>query len=462
MTESIPTVDIMIWPRWYRMVVIGLAVCVLCSCRAAQIPPQRGSLATVAQRTAAAGVPSAAPTATLSAADTRPPSATAAVTPTVWTDDSMPAAADEAAAWTTEAGDMLDAVPDTSPASDPSAFVAGPCAQPCARACVPRCPQCAVLSAPIGAWRPPGIAAPWPAAEYLCDGGDLGALAKVRSDGTIGPLQLEETLARYETDDGRVLVTPSNRVCVYAPRFSAVRRVDNPVLYKAADAPIAVEFPQQLDMHERRALATTALQRIEPRGQLSTRGGSVYRLRQQGGGLETRIRLAAANVALMPYEDLDMIRLGRYDQNEKPRLAQAVVAAITWTHRQAVQVILDGQRAVAATTDRQVATVYRVDTPDNPRLRICKIASTSTAKPGETVDFTIRYDNVGDQTITRVTLLDNLTTRLELVPDTSQSSAKCEFSTEANDGSSLLLRWDLHEPLKPGEGGIVRFRCKVR
>ena len=61
-----------------------------------------------------------------------------------------------------------------------------------------------------------------------------------------------------------------------------------------------------------------------------------------------------------------------------------------------------------------------------------------------------------------MTLVDNLTTRLEYVEGTSESSLAADFSTSPNDGDSLLLRWEFVESLPAGEGGMVRFRCRVR
>ena len=100
--------------------------------------------------------------------------------------------------------------------------------------------------------------------------------------------------------------------------------------------------------------------------------------------------------------------------------------------------------------------------PNHPCLRVIKIASKKQARPGEIIDFTIRFDNLGNQTIKNVVLVDNLTTRLEYVPPTAQSSRRAEFSTSANEGDSLVLRWDFVDPLAPGEGGLVRFNCRVR
>jgi uncharacterized repeat protein (TIGR01451 family) len=95
-------------------------------------------------------------------------------------------------------------------------------------------------------------------------------------------------------------------------------------------------------------------------------------------------------------------------------------------------------------------------------LRVVKIASKKSAQPGDEVEFTIRFDNVGDQTVGNVTISDSLTTRLEYVSDTAQCDREANFGTQQNDGESLVLRWEIRSPLKVGEGGILRFKCRVR
>ena len=84
------------------------------------------------------------------------------------------------------------------------------------------------------------------------------------------------------------------------------------------------------------------------------------------------------------------------------------------------------------------------------------------AEPGDEVAFTIRFDNVGTETIGNVTIIDNLTTRLEYVPETAQCSIPAQFGTQVNEGDSLVLRWEITDPLEPGDGGVIRFTCRVR
>ena len=91
-----------------------------------------------------------------------------------------------------------------------------------------------------------------------------------------------------------------------------------------------------------------------------------------------------------------------------------------------------------------------------------KLASTGVAHPGDEVRFTIRYDNMGDLPISKITIVDNLTTRLEYVDDSQQCTHTADFSTHYNDSHSLLLQWTISDTLEPGDGGVIRFTCRVR
>src|SRR5690606_23596303 len=75
-----------------------------------------------------------------------------------------------------------------------------------------------------------------PSDEYLCDGGDHGLPAAVLKDWSVAGLEQEDTVAHYDTVDGRTIITPSNKVCIYAPRFAAVRKVVDLEAYARYDA----------------------------------------------------------------------------------------------------------------------------------------------------------------------------------------------------------------------------------
>ena len=128
-----------------------------------------------------------------------------------------------------------------------------------------------------------------------------------------------------------------------------------------------------------------------------------------------------------------------------------------------MQVVLERRAAMVENGVEKAGSVFVLDTPPaNPRLRVVKVASTSFAEPGDEVDFTIRFDNVGNQTIHNVAILDSLSTRLAYIPNSAQCSLKAKFSTQPNEGESLLVRCELADPLKAGDGGVIRFHCRVR
>ena len=311
-------------------------------------------------------------------------------------------------------------------------------------------------------WAPPGIALPWPHDEYLHDGGDKEVQVTISADDTVNGLELEDTIVYGDTIDDRKIIEPSNRVHLYAPRFGAVRRVSGVQQNLHRDQPLGAMLPVQPGLNEENLLASTAVQPLQPIGDVGIKQPSTERLRQVAGGTGNRILLGVVDNVYKTHEDFQVIRIGIFQRAEKARLAESVDAAITWTHDQAVQVILEKQNAVVETGDQRAQATYRVDVPNNPRLQVVKVASKQMALPGEIVEFTIRFDNVGDQAIGNVTLVDNLTTRLEYVADSAKSSRTAEFFTQPNVGDSLVLRWEFAEPLGAGEGGLVRFQCKVR
>lgn len=314
-----------------------------------------------------------------------------------------------------------------------------------------------------GPWSPPGLETPWPAQEYLRDGGDRGPPVDVAPDWEVKGLDLEDTVVHYDALDGRTLVEPSNRVHIYAPRFGSVRTVTRIVESEQVNQPIGVARKEGLARNDELTIPASSLQRYQARGDIGTKILSAYRTRQGDGALSNTLAANGFQDAFLPFEDLSVIRCGAHQNADKARLAEGVQAAIVWSHDQSVQVFLESQAAVAVSQNQRTEEVFTVkDLRNNPKLRLIKVASTQTALPGEFIDFTLRFDNVGDQPLGNIVLIDNLTTRLEYVPDSAQSSVKSEFQVQANQGESLILRWEISDPLQPGEGGIVRFRCRVR
>jgi len=316
---------------------------------------------------------------------------------------------------------------------------------------------------PQGPWSPPGIRQPWPEDEYLRDGGDEGRPAGPGKEHEILGVGMEDTVAAYETLDHRTLVEPSNEVYIYSPRFGAVRQVVGLMANEERQRAGGVHKPLQPDAPTTTQLVGNAKQNVQLDDQISARPAAALRTKQGDGAMSSAVRAKGFQDAFKPYENLSIIRMGAFDEAEMAFLARGANAAVAWSHTQAVQVILDRKSATADVKYDKSLMIFTVDEPPGkPKLRLVKVASTSFANPGDTVDFTIRFDNVGNQPIGNVAILDSLNTRLEYVPDSAQCSIDAKCTTQPNEGDSVVLHCELSHPLDAGKGGILRFRCRVR
>ena len=109
------------------------------------------------------------------------------------------------------------------------------------------------------------------------------------------------------------------------------------------------------------------------------------------------------------------------------------------------------------------AETVLVEKPEGkPELRIVKVASVKEALPGDIIEFTLRFDNVGNETIGNVTLLDHLSPRLEVIDGSAECNVEAEFFVTEQDRGTQIFRAEIVEPLPAGQGGIVRFKCRVR
>jgi uncharacterized repeat protein (TIGR01451 family) len=314
----------------------------------------------------------------------------------------------------------------------------------------------------VGPWIPPGIIPPWPADEYLRDGGENPPGVAPGKNGEVLGLQMEDTVARFTTLDGRTLIEPSNKVDLYSPRFNAVRQVVDAEVDLQRQRGAGVAKPvQAIIPRTSEPVALNTLDQRPIRG-IGTNPAGQLRARLIHATQFTELMPHAFDMGFRPYEDIGVVRTGIYVASDEPILARSSQAAIAWSHKQAVQVILDHQSAAAAVATQTPQLTYTIGTSPNPRLRLVKVASTPVAEPGDEVSFTIRFDNVGTEPIGSVQIIDSLTTRLEYVPDSAQCSLKARFSTQPNEGESLVVRCLLDDPLPAGKGGVFRFRCIVR
>ena len=312
-------------------------------------------------------------------------------------------------------------------------------------------------------WAPPGLPRPWPADEWVIDGGDRARKVNVAQDWSVHGLDEEDTVVHFDTLDGDLIVQPSNRVAVYAPRFAAVRRVDGIVQNESTFGMLSNHQVQELERQRGTNIDLGLNQQLQPQRHLALSTPNGFRERLPDRTVDNVQNAAGAEYVFESYEDFSIMRRGVFDNNEKPRLNQRILAAESWAAPQGVQVVLDGKLPTEFANERTTGEhfTYQMRT-GKKRLRVVKVASQQQAQSGEIIEFTIRFDNTGDQTIGNVTVLDNLTPRLEYIQESQSCSVKGTFLTQENDGRSLLLRWEITDPLKVGEGGIIRFKCRVR
>jgi len=275
-------------------------------------------------------------------------------------------------------------------------------------------------------------------------------------------IELEDTVAHFDTLKGDVEIVASNRSCVYSPKFAAVRQVrrvhENEVHSIAASSGAYQATAEHVLEEETGAVK-------QPIGAVRAVGTAIgMRVEQHDRGIlvdDVDQPLEKRN-QLLPYENMELVLTGELDISDGPKLIESAGAALAWSTVTMAQVTIDNGVAFERTGVRQgqEAVVYEMP-KGKPRLRLVKLASECAAASGEKVQFTIRFDNIGDEPIGNVTIIDLLTTRLEYVDKSQSCTVDGEFFTE-DERDALKLKWEIDEPLDPGQGGVIRFECIVR
>ena len=57
---------------------------------------------------------------------------------------------------------------------------------------------------------------------------------------------------------------------------------------------------------------------------------------------------------------------------------------------------------------------------------------------------------------------DSLSGRLEYIPGSAQTDRAANFTVSENEVGSVVVRWELPGELLPGQGGVVKFKARVR
>lgn len=297
--------------------------------------------------------------------------------------------------------------------------------------------------------------------EYIFDGGDHDPPVRLREDLSQTGLDPEDTVIQYTTKGGVTEVQAGCRVAIYSPRFGSVRKRTATVQSDLALRPQTADLPTGPGLIKEKLPPIQVMVPVKANSKDAVRVVEAFRDRQRPLPSELVLPMAVISDAFKPYEDLDIIRNGNIKTTDPAKLAIASAAARIWANVDALQVLIDGQEA-AEIVDLKQPREYTLYELKGARVRICKVASEQVANPGDTVSFTIRYDNIGEQPVSKLVITDSLAPRLEYIDATQQSSLPARFSTTPNDVGSAVLRWEIDQEVKPGEGGFVRFDTKVR
>ena len=303
-----------------------------------------------------------------------------------------------------------------------------------------------------------------PRDEYLCDGGD-GLYTSYAGLSEERGLEPTDTVAQYDTDDGQAHIVASNRVCIYAPRFAATRRITG-LRNREVVARVG-------GLHERVTAEAETVQSktVDVRRNLTAERQIGTTIRHEFHDATRGLLVDDVEVPwewgrrMLPLENRRALRLVELSSNELALLKQAATAAGEWESSEALELVIDGQPAQMMTGIGQPSSVVVYETMDGePRLQLIKLASgqPGSAEAPDTVSFTIHFDNRGDVPISNIKIVDSLATRLEYIADSEECTLRALFSAADNVAGSTKLEWEVREELKPGEGGAIRFRCRVR
>ena len=308
------------------------------------------------------------------------------------------------------------------------------------------------------AWRRPN--------EYLVNGDDARMPANVEENWHVNNFGTEDTVAHFDTLNGQTVVEPSNRIHIYAPRFGAIRKIEGLLLEGQVTA--LVEARNQQGSNQKRHAIQTSFTEQESQAKYA-------RTKDQVSGIEGQRRSTGMGSAsgLGGYNNFQVVdsdsmmllqRTFGFDGSTRTQLERGAMNAKAWLGSEGIRVQINELAPMTATGIEGAAVYFQVEDKRSKtsKLRLIKVASKNSALPGEIIEFTLRFDNVGSELIGNVTILDDLTGRLEFLPGTAVASLQSGFAPQPNSSGSFTLRFEITDPLAPGDFGVIQFQCRVR
>lgn len=298
--------------------------------------------------------------------------------------------------------------------------------------------------------------------EYLWDGGDRRVMDQFLGEPQ-REIDTEDTIAQFRDINGVKRIRKSNRVSIYSPRFGSVSNETVSSERRLINGPINTMTVAADDgLRQKKGLVTNVQRSMSSRVKLRTRGSGVENSQWQSATSQKEGQGVTAETQ-NTYESV---------QRQTSSLNRRGEKAVSGELLTVVEISQLGQYPVVTGTDVSLGEVYAktasgevigsfsLDKRGN--LRIEKRADRTTARPGDVITFTITIRNIGDLKIEDVLVMDNLTPRLEYLPESMQTELPVNFTAEDNREGSELLTWEMTEPLKGQSEGTITFQVRVR
>jgi uncharacterized repeat protein (TIGR01451 family) len=294
--------------------------------------------------------------------------------------------------------------------------------------------------------------------------------------GQLQGLDPSDTVAEFKDSAGRRKLVVSNEVCLCVPRFLLVRQLVPLSVHDGVTGTFRMNGRDQfvqLDRQEgtRRTRQVDETPTMRSRQRLNANIVVTPQIRLQDIQELNAIDMVLGKAVYIGTDQLRMLT-----EEERTRLKRQMELAIRLNQQIGTGGVMvpsgtkaigriDGLGQVTSQVElREVSCLCMQEPPQLPEqpLHICKWASTDSAQIGDVVTFFIRYSNLGGKPIKDIAISDSLTGRLEYVPGTAKSDREAVFVTQDNDAGSVILRWEVRDPLPGGQRGVVSFQARVR
>lgn len=311
--------------------------------------------------------------------------------------------------------------------------------------------------------------------EVVRDGGDKYPRATIGAQAQAVGVDIEDSVAEFTASKGARRVIPSNRVCLYMPRFcwitqqTGLGKVDQQTGPAGTNMSLGIN---RIDLRQP-SLATVSETRLNG-----------IRSRSRPGGLDlTQYAGRVLKLQILQGQDLvqtpkaSVVERGPDTVKDRVRPQSTIMEErlLTKSGRIGIQQLMGETKAVAVARSEAGPKVVSSLTVVRETLSDCKedmvvldqpmvlhkSADKQVAVPGEIVTFTLRFSNMTGKPLTDVAIVDNLSPRLEFQEGSARSNKEAVFTVQENEAGSLILRWEVGT-LAPGENALVRFQAKVR